>query len=295
MLLCGMAADDFPLWASDPSATDQRDGGSDYVMRLTPDWRITYLNAAARRLLVHETRLIGRSLWDLFPKSYSTEARRRMEQAVATGQGTQFQFYGPDLEGWFDLTLRVLPSGIEIAFRDTSNNRDASQSSADGPLDRRQSPSAGQNVELARLAEEICRLAEQISRVSPSAILRESPQEVAVWTDRRLASVAELIYRGRRLRNQHFPNVEVAEPKWDILLDLFVQTVAGQPVSVSSACVAANVPNTTALRALRQLAEDGLIERRADALDRRRTWVVLTPQAKKAMVQYLKAWIEDQP
>src|SRR5690606_36994844 len=122
----------------------------------------------------------------------------------------------------------------------------------------------------------------------PGESLHQPTQEAAVWDDRRLARVAEAIYRGRRLRDQHFPSVEVAEPKWDILLDLFVQTVAGQPVSVSSACVAADVPNTTALRAVSQLADDGLIERRADALDKRRTWLVLTAHAKKAMVQYLK-------
>ena len=51
-------------------------------------------------------------------------------------------------------------------------------------------------------------------------------------------------------------------------------------VSVSSLCIAARVPSTTALRWLTMLEKRGLIGRRADDYDRRRSFLFLTEDGR---------------
>jgi hypothetical protein len=51
-----------------------------------------------------------------------------------------------------------------------------------------------------------------------------------------------------RLRSQHFVPALFADPAWDILLDLAAARIDGRMVAVSSLCIAAAVPATTALR-----------------------------------------------
>lgn len=95
------------------------------------------------------------------------------------------------------------------------------------------------------------------------------------------------IARGRMSRKRHFPAGLFADPAWDILLDLYISGERGRPVSVSSLCIAASVPPTTALRWIARMEDDGLLESVSDARDRRRRHVHLTASAKKAMEGFL--------
>ncbi len=99
-------------------------------------------------------------------------------------------------------------------------------------------------------------------------------------------------YKSRRARATLFGGNDdlFGEPAWDLLLDLFVAREAGRRVSVSSACIAAEVPATTALRWLAVLEKRGLVERRGDPCDRRRVDVVLSDAAYAAMEQWLAIW-----
>lgn len=92
--------------------------------------------------------------------------------------------------------------------------------------------------------------------------------------------------RNRRLRNRFFDAGLFADPAWDILLDLFAARIEGQHVSVSSLCIAAAVPPTTALRWVRQLTDSGLCRRVEDSLDKRRAFIVLGDESYLAMCRY---------
>lgn len=76
------------------------------------------------------------------------------------------------------------------------------------------------------------------------------------------------------------------EPAWDILLDLYLAHQSGKPVAVTSACVAAAVPVTTALRWLGTLEQHELVQRTPDSRDRRRMLVALTTRALDLMDSY---------
>lgn len=92
--------------------------------------------------------------------------------------------------------------------------------------------------------------------------------------------------RRRRLRERHFNAELFADPAWDMLLDLMAARIERKPVSVSSLCLAAHVPSTTALRWIRTMTEAGLFERQADPGDGRRVYISLSDDAARAMAAY---------
>ena len=94
------------------------------------------------------------------------------------------------------------------------------------------------------------------------------------------------IIRQRRLRSRFFDSELFADPAWDILLDLTAARAENRRVSVTSLCIAAAVPATTALRWIAQMTEMGLLLREPDPEDKRRAYIVLADKAADAMARY---------
>lgn len=92
------------------------------------------------------------------------------------------------------------------------------------------------------------------------------------------------LIRARRMRDQFFPPDLFADPAWDMVLDLLAARLAGQRVSVSSLCIAAAVPPTTALRWIRQLTDRAVFARIDDPADGRRVFIELTETAAQAVL-----------
>jgi DNA-binding MarR family transcriptional regulator len=72
-----------------------------------------------------------------------------------------------------------------------------------------------------------------------------------------------------------------------MLLDLVVAEGEHKTLSISSLCMAAAVPQTTALRWLNYLVEAGLLLRTPNLNDSRSTFVRLTPKARRLMLRAL--------
>jgi DNA-binding MarR family transcriptional regulator len=100
---------------------------------------------------------------------------------------------------------------------------------------------------------------------------------------------ARQLIKERRKREQYFDAELFGEPAWDILLDLFAAEQEGRNVGVSSLCLAAAVPPTTALRWIKSMTTRGLLVRQADPKDGRRIFVALSPAAKARMLAFLRA------
>ena len=103
------------------------------------------------------------------------------------------------------------------------------------------------------------------------------------------ANFVRSIIRARRLRDQFFGTELFADPGFDMLLDLYAARLEETRVAVSSLCIAAAVPATTALRWIRALTERGLFVRTADPQDGRRVYIGLSDEAARAMGRYLEA------
>lgn len=123
------------------------------------------------------------------------------------------------------------------------------------------------------------------------ALLRTDSGEVSVPPTRepQALTLARMLYAERRRRDRTFPTDIFGEPSWDILLDLFVARGEGRRVPTTSACIGAHVPPTTALRWLRLLEGQGLIEREEDERDGRRTFVRLSTKGMDLVGNFLDA------
>lgn len=146
--------------------------------------------------------------------------------------------------------------------------------------------------ELRRLSEEVGRIARALASMSGE----EQGQARATGDrDRRppaeppAAPALRALIRARRLRDQYFDPELFADPAWDMLLDLMLARVEGRQVAVSSLCIAAAVPSTTALRWIKRLTDDGLFVRAADPRDGRRVYIDLSESCAETLAAYLKA------
>ncbi|HZF43726.1 MAG TPA: MarR family winged helix-turn-helix transcriptional regulator [Sphingomonadaceae bacterium] len=102
-----------------------------------------------------------------------------------------------------------------------------------------------------------------------------------------LVELAETIYRFRRCRDAVFDELAFSDPSWDILLDLFIADGRGRKISVSSACIGAASPSTTALRYLSNLVALDLVRRVESEQDARVVNVELTPTGRRKVARVL--------
>ncbi len=100
------------------------------------------------------------------------------------------------------------------------------------------------------------------------------------------ARLVRQIIRQRRARAKFLDAELFADPAWDMLLDLTAARVEHARVSVTSLCIAAGVPPTTALRWIGQMVEAGLFDRVEDDADRRRAFIELSDKSADAMARY---------
>ena len=126
-------------------------------------------------------------------------------------------------------------------------------------------------------------------RAAPLGGFQEFPGENSVANDATPKLSLREIIKLRRLREQFFPPDLFADPSWDILLDLKAAAQEGQRVSVSSLCIAAAVPPTTALRWISAMTESGMLLRRQDPADARRVFIELSPETSAKMDDFIVA------
>ena len=140
---------------------------------------------------------------------------------------------------------------------------------------------------LRQLSDEVSRIAATLARLStgPAAPPAIAPAAKADAPDIPVETVRSVI-RARRLRARYFSEELFADPAWDMLLDLLQAELSQLRVPVSSLCIAAAVPATTALRWLKSMVQQGLFLRRADPHDGRRVFVELAPEASQALRRY---------
>lgn len=158
-------------------------------------------------------------------------------------------------------------------------------------------------VRLRRLADEVSRIAKVLANLSdhelPGTSRFSGMSDVQLTfrseaSDQFIAAMPKpeeirTMLRLRRLREQFFDPSLFADPAWDMLLDLAAARLERTQVAVSSLCIAAAVPPTTALRWIKTMTDVGLFERCADPDDGRRIFIRLSDWALNAIARYFAA------
>jgi DNA-binding MarR family transcriptional regulator len=148
------------------------------------------------------------------------------------------------------------------------------------------------SARLRQLSEEVSRIASALARLSTSSSQPPlSPATIAPPRDdvpNVSAEALRSMIRARRQRASFLPADLFADPAWDMLLDLLQAEIVQHRVPVSSLCIAAAVPATTALRWIKAMTDRGLLVRKDDPHDGRRVFIEMAPATSASLRHYFK-------
>ncbi|MBF0519364.1 MAG: PAS domain S-box protein [Nitrospirae bacterium] len=97
---------------------------SDGFFTLNREWRYTYLNTNAGRMVKRNSKdLIGKIITDEFPEIVDTPYYRLYDNVMNTGEVTHFEYYYPLLERWYEGTVYPYTDGISVYFQDVTERK----------------------------------------------------------------------------------------------------------------------------------------------------------------------------
>lgn len=97
---------------------------TDSFFTLDRDWRFTYVNVEAERVLGrNRSTLLGRSLWEAYPEAVGSTFDQEYRSAVATNTTSTFEEYYPPLGIWFGVKAYPTTEGLAVYFRDVTERR----------------------------------------------------------------------------------------------------------------------------------------------------------------------------
>ena len=94
---------------------------------LDSQWRFTYVNAQAERLLgITREELLGRVVWEAFPAAVDSAFGKSFRRAKATGEPVAFDAHYPaPLNGWYEVRAWPTPDGLSVYFIEVTERRQA--------------------------------------------------------------------------------------------------------------------------------------------------------------------------
>jgi PAS domain S-box-containing protein len=93
------------------------------------EWRYTYVNAAAAKMLGKAPEeLLGKKIWELWPHAADSPFGAAYRRAVAENVPVQVEaFYPEPLNAWFEARCYPSPEGLSLFFTDTSERKRAEE------------------------------------------------------------------------------------------------------------------------------------------------------------------------
>ncbi|MDB5738562.1 MAG: response regulator [Sphingomonas bacterium] len=104
-------------------ADDLLEGAIDCIFLLDSEWRFSYLNRNAVEKIGRGRDLRGAVIWESFPLAVHTLGWAELHRSAAERTPVRFQFFEPDVDCWFDVNVRPVTSGLQVAFRDITAER----------------------------------------------------------------------------------------------------------------------------------------------------------------------------
>ncbi len=272
-------------------AATARDAG----LTLSADWTVAEAAAAEDRAFAADLLFIE---VDADPGVVYDALLARAAGRARGGQATVVAIR-PELIDVTDAALGDAPVGLLCAGR-AGDRLAAIEMALAASACRLREETPGREEQLRTISTELSRIADRlVAAVDPGMATSPSPQasigpaaNVAPADSEAVAVDADAfrrILRRRRLRDLYLGDGLFSDPAWDILLDLAAARLEGNPVAVSSLCIAAAVPATAALRWIQALTQRGLLIRTPDNQDGRRVFITLSPATADAMSAYVRA------
>ena len=97
---------------------------SDAFYSLDREWRFTYVNEHAQRVLERPRGdLLGRSFWEVFPYKAEMAYHPEFHRALATGQPAAFELYSAPLKKWLGVHAYPSEEGLSVYVQDITERK----------------------------------------------------------------------------------------------------------------------------------------------------------------------------
>jgi len=94
---------------------------TDAFFAVDSDWRFTYVNEQAERLLGQAANgLVGESVWEQFPEAVDSTFEEEYRRAMRTQASVSFEEYYPPLDTSFAVEAYPSETGLSVYFRDVT-------------------------------------------------------------------------------------------------------------------------------------------------------------------------------
>ncbi|MEZ5343990.1 MAG: PAS domain-containing protein [Pyrinomonadaceae bacterium] len=94
---------------------------TDGFFAVDENWKFTYVNPQAGVILDQETgKLIGKSLWDMFPEAPDSEFEMAFRRVANEKIDLTFTSYYPDHKRWYEVKAYPAPQGITVYIRNAT-------------------------------------------------------------------------------------------------------------------------------------------------------------------------------
>lgn len=117
--------------------------------------------------------------------------------------------------------------------------------------------------------------------------LHSDPEAIGCDADDQILRHARATQRRHLLRRQLLGSDALfGEPAWEMLLDLFVHECEGNQLSMTALCIAAAIPESSAMRLAQRMCDSRLLVRLADPADGRRSFMKIAPDVAHRLRAY---------
>ncbi|OAS87490.1 MULTISPECIES: PAS domain S-box protein [Metabacillus] len=97
---------------------------TDAFFALDKEWKFTYVNKEATRLLLRKKeQFIGNCLWDEFPETIDLQLYHQFHKAVNEQVAVNFEHYSFPLKSWFEVRAYPSPNGLSVYFQDITDKK----------------------------------------------------------------------------------------------------------------------------------------------------------------------------
>lgn len=99
---------------------------SDAFYAVDKNWKITYFNKEAERLLNrNESEVMGVSLWSAFPEAVDTPLEAIYKRVIKSKKSESFEYLFPENNHWYDINVYASNDGLSVYFKNINERKQA--------------------------------------------------------------------------------------------------------------------------------------------------------------------------
>ncbi|NEN22149.1 PAS domain S-box protein [Cryomorpha ignava] len=99
---------------------------SDAFYAVDKDWKFTYFNKEAERIFQrNEKNLIGKNIWEIFPRIVGTKLEEEFNSVAQDLKPTTFEYPSHSDEKWYEVSAYPSVGGLSVYFKDITLRKEA--------------------------------------------------------------------------------------------------------------------------------------------------------------------------